>query len=378
MGRKHRLTTRKYRDAPQKSVPLEVLRKAVKLPKNWYDHSDTPSAIRLCKIYCQSESTQPLITRSIVIGADCSWKVFVHSLEVDTCPALSTIPPYLNNVSTAELVNLVDKLNVCAGHPEAKFIDFVSKRKGKLLNRSGDVAASIDEYAPVCLNGEMFQKTIRTSQCELIVHGQKCRSCTNYRRTLRVLCDRWLKRDSEEVSSSSSHTNNRYMNTPEKVAKMEKMRCNIKIAASEIRRLRKKVRSLIDKSDPIDDEFHQDLRSIVTENTDKIHQTFPEGTFRRVFWDQQLANASKKNSRQYRWHPLMIKWALNIKLMSSAAYHAIRSSGFITLPSERTLRDYTNYIKSVPGYQQEVLELMKKESKCEELPSNTSVFSLMK
>ena len=228
MGRKHCLTTRKYPDVPQKSVPLEVLRKAVKLPKKWYDHSDTPSAIRLCKIYCQFESTQPLITRSIVIGADCSWKVFVHSLEVDTCPALSTIPPCLNNVSTAELVNLVDKLNVCAGHPEAKFIDFVSKRKGKLLNRSGDVAASIDEYAPVCLNGEMFRKIIRTS----------CRSCTNYRRTLRVLCGRWLKRDSEEVSSSSSHTNNRYMNTSEKVAKMEKMRRNIKIAASEFRPLR--------------------------------------------------------------------------------------------------------------------------------------------
>ena len=48
---------------------------------------------------------------------------------------------------------------------------------------------------------------------------------------------------------------------------MEKKRHNIKIAASEIRRLRKKVRSLTNKSDPIDDEFHQDLRSIVTETT---------------------------------------------------------------------------------------------------------------
>ena len=172
-GRKHGLTTRKYRDAPQKSVPLEDLWEAVKLPKNWYDHCVTPRANRLCKIYCQSESTQPLITRSIVIGADCSWKVFVHSYEVDTCPAQSTIPPYLNNVSTAELIYLVKKLNVCAGYPEAKFIDFVSKRKGKLLNRSGDAAVSIDGNALVCLNGEMFQKTIRTSQCELIMHRQK-------------------------------------------------------------------------------------------------------------------------------------------------------------------------------------------------------------
>ena len=41
----------------------------------------------------------------------------------------------------------------------------------------------------------------------------------------------------------------------------------------------------------------------------------------------------------------------DLKLLSSAAYHAIRTSGFITLPSEITLRDYTNYIKSVPDYQ---------------------------
>ena len=45
----------------------------------------------------------------------------------------------------------------------------------------------------------------------------------------------------------------------------------------------------------------------------------------------------------------------------------MRSSGFITLPSERTLRDYTNYIKSVPGYQQELIDMMRHESNCNEL-----------
>ena len=55
------------------------------------------------------------------------------------------------------------------------------------------------------------------------------------------------------------------------------------------------------------------------------------------------------------------KWCLNLKLMSSVAYHGMRCSGFVTLPSERTLRDYTKYIKSVPGYQQEVVDMMKKE-----------------
>ncbi len=48
---------------------------------------------------------------------------------------------------------------------------------------------------------------------------------------------------------------------------------------------------------------------------------------------------------------MMIKWCLNL---STKAYHLLRISGFIKLPSERTLRDYTNYFSSKPGLQPEV------------------------
>ncbi len=120
----------------------------------------------------------------------------------------------------------------------------------------------------------------------------------------------------------------------------------------------------------MDTDLNEDLKSVLEQHSDEMHKQFPEGTFRRIFWDQQLENASKKNAKQYRWHPLMIKWSLNIHLMSSSAYHALRSSGFITLPSERTLRDYTNHIKCVPGYQQELVDMLNNESKCDELPES--------
>ena len=50
---------------------------------------------------------------------------------------------------------------------------------------------------------------------------------------------------------------------------------------------------------------------------------------------------------------MLIRWCLNIKLLSSSAYHALRTSGCIKLPSERTLRDYVHYFKSEPGFQTE-------------------------
>ena len=42
--------------------------------------------------------------------------------------------------------------------------------------------------------------------------------------------------------------------------------------------------------------------------------------------------------------------------MSTATYHALQSSGFLHLPSERTLQDYTNYVRSRTGFQPEINE----------------------
>lgn len=47
--------------------------------------------------------------------------------------------------------------------------------------------------------------------------------------------------------------------------------------------------------------------------------------------------------------------------MSSCTYHALRSSGFLKLPSERTLRDYTHYFQNKPGFQDEVNQQLLEE-----------------
>lgn len=359
---------------------ISSVRANVKLPASWFDHTTSnDESVRLFKVLdIPSSSTEPLvITHSIIIHSDLSWKVFIHNHEVKKCSALTNVPLKVDERSVNELINSVHRLRVCSGHPDSKFLSFVESRKGKLCNKSGGVVAFTDHYAPVRLNGETFQSTVRTTNCELLVHGEKCKPCSLYRKTLRVLYDRWCKRNSDELSSSSSHTNNRYLNTPEKLAKVTNLRQRVRNAEVEISKLKDKVRNLIEKSEAIDEGLHNDLSTIVNESTQEVHNSFPEGTFRRVFWDQQIENAKKGDARQYRWHPLMIKWCLNLKLMSSAAYHAMRSSGFITLPSERTLRDYTNYIKCVPGYQQEVVVMMRQESKCDELPEGKRYVTML-
>ena len=74
-----------------------------------------------------------------------------------------------------------------------------------------------------------------------------------------------------------------------------------------------------------------------------------------------------KSSKAYRWHPLFIRWCLNIMLTSSKTYDIIRESGFITLPSKRTLRDYTHWFKSNVGFQDEVDGFLMEEVKIDGL-----------
>ena len=61
----------------------------------------------------------------------------------------------------------------------------------------------------------------------------------------------------------------------------------------------------------------------------------------------------------------MIKWCLSIKLKSSGVYESMHE--FLTLPSSRTLRDYTHYIKASTGFQPEVTEQLMKEAKLKTL-----------
>ena len=75
--------------------------------------------------------------------------------------------------------------------------------------------------------------------------------------------------------------------------------------------------------------------------------------------------AKSLNGRRY--HPIFIRWCLNIMLVSPLAYNIIRESGVITLPSKRTLLDYSHWHTSKTGFQNEVFEQLFKDNKVDKL-----------
>ena len=52
----------------------------------------------------------------------------------------------------------------------------------------------------------------------------------------------------------------------------------------------------------------------------------------------------------------------------SGAYESLRSSGCIQLPSQRTLHDYTHYVKAAPGFSHEVDLMLMEAAKVDMCP----------
>ena len=100
----------------------------------------------------------------------------------------------------------------------------------------------------------------------------------------------------------------------------------------------------------LDSELHQDLVTIMKESNAKVVDRYPEGSFQRVFWEQQHQAASVTTAHGMRWDPLMIRWCLYLRHLSGSAYEVLRKSGVIFLPSQRTLRDYTYYTSARVGF----------------------------
>ena len=348
---------------PSTSTKLDDLKSSLSLPsKSWCDQSpDTLEKLVLVKLHTYGDVVQ--VTHTLTVNSDLTCRLVVNKrlVNFDSCGALHSFSAPMTQEKLSALLSLLDRLIVCCGQPDDHFVKMVvTSKKGKILSPSGKVAAFVDNDM-VTFKSILHHQTVRTSDCEILSVSSKCSKCALYRNNLRTMYNRWSKKRSTEPTLSSSsessakHTNDRYLNTPEKLSKIDSLRKRAMKAESQNMKLREKIRKMTDsQGEVIDDDLNADLTDIMSENHDRIEKTYPEGSFARLFWEEQHKAASVSNSRQTRWHPVLIKWCLNLKLLSTSAYHALRTSGFIKLPSERTLYDYTHYFIQKPGFQDEV------------------------
>ncbi len=353
---------------PRKHLPptLNGLKSSVVLPSAEWSARESEDNLHFLKIKEQPNPNQPVIvTHCLAVKKDFTWQVSVHGHTISSdCSPLSAIPKHLTKKSTQELLTTLDTASVCAGHPDKHLLEFVKAKKGNVLSKSGKVMATIDANAPIFLNGERYLETVRPLSCTVLVHGVKCSSCTAYRDTLRAMYHQWHKKgNASRCGLSNSHTNTRYLNSPEKIQRLSEWKARAKAAEIKVRRLQEKIAVATEKDGvEVDEDLHSDLAQIMGERSSEVQDKHDSDSFQRVFWEQQLQAHQAASPKQYRWHPMMIRWCLHLHMLSSSAYDAVRSSGVITLPSQRTLRDYTRWIKSGVGIQPEVTAQLVQEA----------------
>lgn len=326
------------------------------LPPSWVKQ---PTG--LCKLECREDSSS-VLSRRIIIHPDCTWQAFVYDQELprSSC-AVEDIDHILNDCNALQdLVHALDRCQICCGNYEQRFVSLAESRNGQIKKQNGAISAYLDNT--LLIDG-VSMPTVRSTQCDLLSRSSKCTHCAAYRKNLRAIISRASKVSSpvkRKRLDASSHTNYRYLNSPELRERLHNSRKQNHILGRKIEQLKCKVEKLSQSAGvALDSHLNSDLQTIIAENNDKL--AHPPDSFARIFWDQQRESL-QKHPKQMRWHPMMIKWCIHLKMLSSSCYKSFRSSGVIQLPSERTLRDYTHVIKAKAGFQSDVDEQLSKEA----------------
>ena len=153
------------------------------------------------------------VSISVLIKNDNSWRLFVHEREATSAQILSNIPSMLaTSADILSLLNILSEANVCPGHPDSHFVDFVKSQKGMNMNSSSNnILAELDTFG--CKDGE----TVHPIGCELLVKSGNCSICVKKRKFIQQQFAQWSKCKKMtpiKHTKSSSHTNVRYLNTP--------------------------------------------------------------------------------------------------------------------------------------------------------------------
>lgn len=120
-----------------------------------------------------------------------------------------------------------------------------------------------------------------------------------------------------------------------------------------------------------------EILSLMSETSANVTK-FPQDSFQSLLWNEQLKYNSLKENSQMRWHPLLIRFALSLKYASCSCIRTnkLLSFGFLALPLERTLHDYTHWCPTISGVQLHFIEQIKKALRevCVDAEKSNSVY----
>ena len=224
--------------------------------------------------------------------------------------------------------------------------------------------------------------SIFTCSCTIFVtleSNGRCDSCNDHRQILNRMLYRLQHTSKDDKTDPKSHTNYRYLSTPEKNERLKKLHDQCKVMKQQLNRTQQKLDEALEQRGVVihEEDLHEELETIVDEQSPFIAESYPEHSFARIFWENQKRALSLANPRSMKWDPLMIRWCLYLRHFSHGAYKMLRETNVIRLPSQRTLQDYTYYTKACTGFSDEIDKQLMEAADFKNYPLNKYVIILM-
>ena len=229
----------------------------------------------------------------------------------------------------------------------------MSKRGGATTGNNGRTIAFVDCVGEVTdVDGQVYGQTVRTTECKLLCTPKsavstRCKSCRQYRAQLYVLLNHVISRLSAvDRQLMHSHCNFRYLSQSESMQRFKSLQKQRKMLNTKISRLeeeRKACEVIENDGVKLTEEDGADVQAVLKDKSIKVEKHFAKDSLQYILWEQQVKYNHLTDKRQMRWHPLIIRFALSLRYASSAAYRTVASTGLLSLPSERTLHNYTHW-----------------------------------
>ena len=341
-----------------------AVQQSVSLPENWQlVHCDEGQS-QYCRLEVQDRECK--VTLSLFVDPIHSWQVYVNGRRVpSTCQLLQDFHVDALASDSAMVMTLINRLDsafVCPGNSDEKFVDDCKKRGGEIkTNRgNGETVAYIDRAPIIDANGKYCDCTIRRVDCDILcdpvgLYPIRCKHCDAFRSTLRSSLSR--RKHSEDRTLSTSHTNYGNLSSDEKDKRMRSLHKSLVSEKQRVSQMKRKVKAMIEnESVLLQSDDAADMASVAADIAPLLEKSFPANSPQRIFWDQQALYNQLSDKRQMRWHPMVMRFALNLKYLSTSAYRAVHQSGLLHLPSQRTLSDYTHWSEPHSGVQLEFIE----------------------
>ncbi|KAK3922779.1 Transposable element P transposase [Frankliniella fusca] len=329
-------------ETPPNNVLLEALNrfKAI-LPRDWLSVADKIGF----HLLFLSPFTPKSVLKEIVLFYNGNVSVFIQSGTVISRKVLVNFPvPSLLSNGEASVKDFCDKglkiLNVLMDFHTCVGVNSDSKRKFWSCIPN----ASVDKY--VC--DDSFAETCRSNHCEWLLKKKmsKCSSCKNVEMSLnrKVL--------TEGAGAPAPSTRNDQLTHSQALLKLSLQADAIRKRDKKISYLEKRVQDVLDKEGvDIDKELSDDFQQILESSSLSDVQ--------KLFMKEQMARSKLKDVRSHRWHPTMIRFALFVRdKAGKSGYAALRDTGAIALPSERTLFDYSHSFRPQEGVSDGILKIV--------------------